>query len=162
MGNPMDAIRGTSAGVDSGVMIFSLAALVTSFVASLVALTDYVSDAINSIIPDVGQFSSSPCTKLRDFSAALVLPLCIACSGDASSIFFTAIDKAGGIGMPLVFGIIPVGMTLVLREQFLTGHRKSESPADWFVEMVPGGNLSVAVLAVASFALFATEFVAIW
>ena len=91
-GDPLEVLRSTGSPlVATGILAFSLSAIVTSFVGFVVALTDFFADLDNRT-----EDSSLP-LKLRDFALTLVPPVIVACLDP--SLFFQAIDKAGAFGV---------------------------------------------------------------
>ena len=112
-GDPLEVLRSTGSPlVATGILAFSLSAIVTSFVGFVVALTDFFADLDNRT-----EDSSLP-LKLRDFALTLVPPVIVACLDP--SLFFQAIDKAGAFGVSTLFGLLPAWMVLK--------KRSSESP----------------------------------
>lgn len=110
MGDPLDALR-ASGGPELavGVLVFSLSAIITSFVGFVIALTDFFADALGPVEDD----SSGVKLKLRDFALTLLPPLAVACYDP--TIFFQAIDKAGAFGVSTLFGFLPAWMALMQR-----------------------------------------------
>ena len=85
-GDPLEVLRSTGSPlVASGILAFSLSAIVTSFVGFVVALTDFFADLDNRT--EDNSVSSLP-LKLRDFALTLVPPVIVACLDP--SLFFQA------------------------------------------------------------------------
>lgn len=142
-GDPLEVLRSTGSPlVATGILAFSLSAIVTSFVGFVVALTDFFADLDNRT-----EDSSLP-LKLRDFALTLVPPVIVACLDP--SLFFQAIDKAGAFGVSTLFGLLPAWMVLKKRSsespvltrvpQFLGGYVRGP--------LVPGGPLIPVLAAV--------------
>ncbi|CAE7230269.1 tyrP [Symbiodinium sp. CCMP2592] len=142
-GDPLEVLRSTGSPlVATGILAFSLSAIVTSFVGFVVALTDFFADLDNRT-----EDSSLP-LKLRDFALTLVPPVIVACLDP--SLFFQAIDKAGAFGVSTLFGLLPAWMVLTKRSsespvltrvpQFLGGYVRGP--------LVPGGPLIPVLAAV--------------
>lgn len=78
-------------------MVFSLAAVFTSFVSVVIGLRGFLSDLLSSTFQINNQFFVICLTLLPSFCIALIYP----------DFFIGALDLAGGIGGVLIFGVFP-------------------------------------------------------
>jgi len=101
--DPLLVLRSGSSGdiVGQTVSVFSIFAIVTSFVGFVLGLLDFLTDVFQYEERDKAK-------ELPLYGLILLPPLLVACINP--SIFFDALDNAGTYGISVLFGIIPAAM----------------------------------------------------
>mmetsp|Transcript_58967 Transcript_58967/g.140787 ORF Transcript_58967/g.140787 Transcript_58967/m.140787 type:complete len:673 (+) Transcript_58967:64-2082(+) len=148
--DPLEVLRSSGGSlVGSGVLFFSLSAIVTSFFGFVLALTDFFQDFFRNIGFKDEEASIIP--RIRNFSLTLLLPLAVSCLDP--SLFFQAIDQAGAFGVSTLFGFLPALMALMQRAQEPRVLAKEPGLRGVYPRgpLVPGGL--IVLLLVASVAL---------
>ena len=148
--DPLEQLR--SSGGESllsvAVSVFSLFAIVTSFIGFVVGLKDFYEDAFFTSSTQQSVSESNPSTS-RDGSkdnlavlALVLLPPMLFAIVDPD-IFFGALDSAGTFGISLLFGLVPAVMAWRQRYGLddSTGGNSLVAPP-----MVPGGKLSLTAM----------------
>lgn len=149
--DPLDQLR--SSGGESllsvAVSVFSLFAIVTSFIGFVVGLKDFYEDAFftSSLTRQSVSESNPPTTRdgSKDHLAVLALvllpPMLFAIVDP--DIFFGALDSAGTFGISLLFGLVPAVMAWRQRYGLddSTGGNSLVAPP-----MIPGGKLSLTAM----------------
>ena len=157
--DPLETLRASGETFGEIVRVFSLLAIVTSFIGFCYGLVDFYADVLNvdeklaaqqqQTVPsafdedDVGEISGGlgdnrplP-VKAGLFALALLPPLAIATTGQ-SGLFFAALDNAGTYGILTLFGIIPCSMAWSMRYG---------PEAEPFVPpALPGGKLTLGAM----------------
>lgn len=158
--DPLDLLRASGgAALGTGVLVFSLTAIITSFIGFVLALTDFFADALR---PSEGGASDSAdkqedseLIKVRDFALTLILPLAVACYDP--TLFFQAIDKAGAFGVSMLFGFLPAWLALSRRAMESPVLAQQPGMLGGYVRgpLVPGGILILVLVAGGALAVVA-------
>uniref|UniRef100_A0A7S0L3X4 Amino acid transporter transmembrane domain-containing protein n=1 Tax=Coccolithus braarudii TaxID=221442 RepID=A0A7S0L3X4_9EUKA len=153
--DPLAALRGTGDVFGSTVRIFSVLAIITSFVGFVYGLVDFLADAIGWDPPEdfaeeendaptahaVGEEPSADVARvgrrLALYAMALLPPLLIAESDP--SLFFAALDNAGTFGILVLFGILPPLM--VWQQRYGVDADPAIDP------VLPGGRVTLGLMA---------------
>lgn len=145
--------------VGTGLEVFSLLAIVTSFIGTALGLTGYMlseikgwqdklseGQGLQNLIPgDLSQMDENA-RKALAMSLVLIPPSAAACINP--NLFFTATQIAGAYGMTLLYGIMPPLMAWCIRHP-IEGH----VPKTTRKQLVPGGRPVLASLASCAVAL---------
>jgi len=147
--DPLEVLRVNGGPVlSAGIVVFSMSAIITSFIGFVVTITDFIADAFKpqgaAMAPD------TPVTRLRDYGLALLPPLAIACYDP--TLFFQALDKAGAFGVSYLFGLLPAWMALKLRanEARVLGQAPGLMGGYKRKQMAPGGEVALVLAAAAA------------
>jgi amino acid permease len=124
--------------------VFSLAAIVTSFIGCFLSLTEEFSEFLREIkVPAPGE-GATPRDKLPLYLSILVPPAMAAVLYPGG--FLSAIESSGGYGDPFLFGLLPVCMAW--QQRYQPGPIGADAPPKG-EPLLPGGKFTlVAVLAV--------------
>lgn len=152
--DPLEVLRASGGtALSTGVIAFSLSAIVTSFIGFVLALTDFMKDALSE--PGQSEAEETQLSRFRDFALTLVPPLAIALYDP--SLFFQALDKAGAFGVSLLFGLLPAWMCLAQRANeplvlinkpgFLGGYQRGPMVFGGIAMLAGIGGVALAVIA---------------
>eukprot|EP00640_Fibrocapsa_japonica_P001949 CAMPEP_0113945110 /NCGR_PEP_ID=MMETSP1339-20121228/38489_1 /TAXON_ID=94617 /ORGANISM="Fibrocapsa japonica" /LENGTH=535 /DNA_ID=CAMNT_0000950519 /DNA_START=143 /DNA_END=1750 /DNA_ORIENTATION=+ /assembly_acc=CAM_ASM_000762 len=141
--DPLALLRNGASGpvVGNLISVFSVFAIVTSFIGFVLGLLDFFTDAFS----------------IQDKSKSNIIPLYGLILGPPSviavtdpTIFFRALDSAGTYGISVLFGIIPALM--VWQQRYVDSGPTATTP------LVPGGKITLAGMIIFAGAVIAQQF----
>ncbi|KAL3677507.1 hypothetical protein R1sor_027455 [Riccia sorocarpa] len=140
--DPLAILRATNSTVGPIIQTFSLLAVATSYIGFVLGLSDFLADLLK--LPSGG--SRQPLPYLLTLFPSLALALTY------PDIFFQALDFAGTYGVLVLFGIIPAAMAWSQRYM-------DRSLSISKVELVPGGQLTLAIIIGVAGTIITTELI---
>ncbi|KAL1520448.1 hypothetical protein AB1Y20_022030 [Prymnesium parvum] len=153
--DPLVALRSAGDTLGQEVAIFSLLAVVTSFIGFVYGLVDFWSDALGwderEDLPEGAAPAERPLREKAALYGLTLLPPLAVAEWDPS-LFFAALDNAGTYGILILFGIIPAAMAW--QQRYSTGPGTVELVAP---EALPGGRASLALMALAAASVIGVE-----